>query len=892
MFQKTRSFYLLVLALVQILGIVFFCKGFFPYKVYLSGHASYHDTLSNTAEYDRLVFIVIDALRNDFVLGNNSGFDFVNSQIQKGLALPFTAKATAPTVTLPRIKALTTGTIPSFLDAILNIAESDTTSSLANQDNWVYQYQQQDNRTIYFFGDDTWIRLFPDLFRKSDGTTSFYVSDTVQVDLNVTRHIETDLKDNEWDAAILHYLGLDHIGHLDGPESPLMKPKQKEMDDAIKSIYHIVQEQDAERLQLDTNAKGTLIVVCGDHGMNEKGNHGGSSIGETSAALVFLSPKFNSRTQHPSIIDLDRKYMFGHPIVDQIDLVPTLASLFSFPVPKNNLGKIIPELYRFNQDLSDVLKGLKSNAYQLRQLLSKILPEIILDQPELSLSTDSTSRIYLEAVQLHEHYLKAKEANEKEGRQAIELYYKFIDIAQSHLANTASDYSLNLMLAGVFLICLSTSCFVYWTFLGASQLDMDWDFCKYFSVFAFTIYAISMFSSSFVEEEHRVWYYLTQTILFLAIVQRKKVHPNGIRLAILGLCQMVLLRLTIMWCHDGLSEKVLSVSESMQWHGIALTLVVSFVFSVQSVYKYTQKHSIDVNQTAYIIQTMIRITFVLILAMNSILVFVYKMRPVTDISAIPILYRDLIDWELVKPLNQVQLGKLIYNYQGAAFFVLVGLLYVTQRASLMAIEEHTENKGRATLEIFLYSLHPLVVLLNGTQNAILLLIFILQFQLLQRTLLDLPTWLTSVVMTCFAHCGFFLTGHTNSLASVDLSHAYVGVQEYNPFVIGFLTFCSNWSGGIWWTVAGWVFMAEKKGWFYHLVLQSTIFSLVLSCLSISVTVLREHLFIWTVFSPKYLYQISWTCLYHWLFQVVVGSVLVQYVLKWNPDRSILEKEEI
>ena len=79
-------------------------------------------------------------------------------------------------MTLPRIKALTTGIIPSFLDAILNIAESDTTSSLANHDNWVYQYKQQGNRSIYFFGDDTWIRLFPDLFTKTDGTTSFYVS--------------------------------------------------------------------------------------------------------------------------------------------------------------------------------------------------------------------------------------------------------------------------------------------------------------------------------------------------------------------------------------------------------------------------------------------------------------------------------------------------------------------------------------------------------------------------------------------------------------------------------------------------------------------------------------------------------------------------------------------
>lgn len=290
---------------------------------------------------------------SDFLIGKDSGFKFVNSHIEQGTAYPYTAKATAPTVTLPRIKALTTGTIPSFLDAILNIAESDTTSSLENHDNWVYQFKQQD-KTIHFFGDDTWMRLFPNMFDKTDGTTSFFVSDTTEVDLNVTRHIKTDLVEPGWDAVIFHYLGLDHIGHLGGPQSPLMKPKQQEMDQAIEAIYTIVAEQDTKRMQEQTNAKGTLIVVCGDHGMNEKGNHGGSSVGETSAGLVFMSPRFESRPrkkeQQPlSALLAHRQHVLGYPVIDQIDVVPTLATLFSFPIPKNNLGKVILDLYASKQ---------------------------------------------------------------------------------------------------------------------------------------------------------------------------------------------------------------------------------------------------------------------------------------------------------------------------------------------------------------------------------------------------------------------------------------------------------------------------------------------------------------------------------------------------------------
>ena len=57
-----------------------------------------------------------------------------------------------------------------------------------------------------------------------------------KVDDNVTRNVEPALKNSsDWDAIILHYLGLDHIGHLGGPYSPLVKPKLREMDNILKT---------------------------------------------------------------------------------------------------------------------------------------------------------------------------------------------------------------------------------------------------------------------------------------------------------------------------------------------------------------------------------------------------------------------------------------------------------------------------------------------------------------------------------------------------------------------------------------------------------------------------------------------------------------------------------
>ena len=37
------------------------------------------------------------------------------------------------------------------------------------------------------------------------------------MDNNVTRHLDDELHRKDWDVLILHYLGLDHIGHLGGP---------------------------------------------------------------------------------------------------------------------------------------------------------------------------------------------------------------------------------------------------------------------------------------------------------------------------------------------------------------------------------------------------------------------------------------------------------------------------------------------------------------------------------------------------------------------------------------------------------------------------------------------------------------------------------------------------
>ena len=155
------------------------------------------------------------------------------------------------------------------------------------------------------------------------------------MDNNVTRHVPHELRTDDWDAMIMHYLGLDHIGHKAGPLSPNMVPKQQEMDGIVHQIYQAMTKMD--------HLSNTLLILCGDHGMNDGGNHGGSAPGETSPALVFMSPKFKQLSNGrpcPTEPKWDFEY---YTLIEQSDVAPTIAGLLGVPVPQNNLGVFIPE---------------------------------------------------------------------------------------------------------------------------------------------------------------------------------------------------------------------------------------------------------------------------------------------------------------------------------------------------------------------------------------------------------------------------------------------------------------------------------------------------------------------------------------------------------------------
>ncbi|EEQ30337.1 mannose-ethanolamine phosphotransferase gpi13 [Microsporum canis] len=355
--------------LVHVIGIYFFTKGFLLTRLVLED-ISQCDVLPlqddsdvvapanlgidaprdgagkgcwHAKTFDKAVVIIIDALRYDFTIPfqkTSEGqtprlfhdnipvfYDTAVKSPNDAFLLPFIADP--PTTTLQRLKGLTTGTLPTFIDAGSNFA-----GTTIDEDNIIAQLKTAGKRVVHL-GDDTWHSLFPGYFEEelTHAYDSFNVWDLFTVDNGVTEHIFPLLHaDNstKWDVLIGHYLGVDHAGHRYGPDHPAMADKLAEMDALIRKMMEAIDDK-------------TLLVVMGDHGMDPKGDHGGESDDEVEAALWMYSKKgifgrVGDNTLLPPVTAKERP-------IPQIDLVPTLSLLLGLPIPFNNLGSPIEEAF-------------------------------------------------------------------------------------------------------------------------------------------------------------------------------------------------------------------------------------------------------------------------------------------------------------------------------------------------------------------------------------------------------------------------------------------------------------------------------------------------------------------------------------------------------------------
>ncbi|XP_011697495.1 PREDICTED: GPI ethanolamine phosphate transferase 3 [Wasmannia auropunctata] len=273
----------------------------------------------------RVVLLIVDALKYEFAEWHAEDDNAAASTTYHRNKLPvihellqrypshsrlYRFVADPPTTTMQRLKGLTTGSLPTFIEVGSNFA-----SEYIQEDNLI---DQNAAGGVVFMGDDTWTNLFPDKFMRQFPSPSFNVWDLDSVDKDVQYRIFFELKKKDWSLLIAHTLGVDHCGHKHGMRHPEMTRKLNDTNTLIKEIVASLE-------------RDMILFVVGDHGMTETGDHGGDSPNEVEAAMFVYSttPLLNGF----AIDDGDS--------VNQIDLVPTLASILGTPIPFSNLGSVI-----------------------------------------------------------------------------------------------------------------------------------------------------------------------------------------------------------------------------------------------------------------------------------------------------------------------------------------------------------------------------------------------------------------------------------------------------------------------------------------------------------------------------------------------------------------------
>ncbi|KAL8791432.1 MAG: hypothetical protein Q9213_000048 [Squamulea squamosa] len=648
--------------------------------------------------------------------------------------------------------------------------------------------------------------------------------------------------------------------------SPHMIPKQAEMDNVVRRIYR--------GLETKSQLKNTILVLCGDHGMNDAGNHGGSAEGETSPALVFISPKLSSISQGVECPATPSSGDFGfYGKVDQSDVAPTLAGLLGFPVPRNNMGVFIPDFLRFWAK-GDSVRLLKQNAEQVLGVVQETFSTVSFDDnphseacEDIAFDGARLACLWFRVRTLG--YIKGQQHDEKTEEAAL---HAFLVQGQKVMSNTASNYSIGKLYLGTATGALA----MLWTSVRLSSVLLQkWIFGAWFSL-VILAYGITMFASSYVEEEHQYWYLVASTWLWWLGMKQGRVRSR-VRSVIGAVVPLVFMRVLRGWNQTGqkyasqpdIARGVFPHHNYLLWSLVFVSYLVTLV--KMSIPSHAGKTQSLFSVTAMVVCMMglaFRISFTMADSPE-------LLRGIQVSSAF-----TLGDLNLVMQTRIVFCGIVFYavgiiisDREGRSNSKPVTRMSTPVMPRLISAGVEEQRK--------LEALHGVLTLFLMTQSRVtnvpLFALFEIQWQIIaSMDLSDVEISLTSIILQ---YSSFFAFGGSNSISSVDLSNAYNGVSGYNAGAVAILTFCSNWAGPLWWTTAALLLLGRRQPGASKSLRQ---FQLLSTCfiananmfVMVACTLLRTHLFIWTVFSPKYLYTLAWGLGQHLCINMTASTLYI------------------
>ncbi|XP_035581957.1 GPI ethanolamine phosphate transferase 2 isoform X1 [Zalophus californianus] len=944
---------------IEVLGVALFLRGFFPTPVRSSSRTEHQaeppapepsaGASSNWTKlppplFRKVVIMLIDGLRDDFVFGSKGVkfMPYTTYLVEKGASHSFVAEAKLPTVTMPRIKALMTGSLPGFIDVVRNL-----NSPALLEDNVITQAKAAGKRII-FYGDETWVKLFPRHFVEYDGTTSFFVSDYTEVDDNVTRHLDKVLKRGDWDVLILHYLGLDHIGHVSGPSSPLIGHKLREMDSILMKIHTSLLSEERETLVPN------LLVLCGDHGMSETGGHGASSVEELNTALILISSAFERK---PGDIRRPKH-------VQQTDLAATLAIGLGLPIPGSSVGSLLFPTVE-GRPVREQLRFLHLNAVQLSKLLQENVPSYTkepgFEQFKMSERLHGNwIRLYLEennsevlfnlGAKVRRQYLDAlRTLSLSLSRQVAQydiysmlvgtvmvlevLALLLLSIPQALSSEAELEvplwspvfsllfYLMFLVLSALHVIvCTSaeSSCYfcgLSWLTAGGVMALISALLCAVGSALAKMFadgkflsknpahpkarwseldvlillgtmgHVLSLGASSFIEEEHQTWYFLINTLclalcheIYRNCFLRDDCEPQQCSHVEEGFVSPApALQDRSIRCNMLEPHRVSKGPTSLDTlRGYEKWMVLASPWVILTCCRLLR----SLNQTGvqwahrpdlghWLTSSDHKAELSVLAALSLIVIFALVQRRCSLTSKVAMAlgllgvycYRAaignvLFPWQR----DSKDISKGVIEARFVHVFVL-GILF-TGTKDLLKSQVIAADFTIKTVGLWeIYSGLVLLAALLFRPHNLPVLVFSLFIQTIMTKFIWKPLRHDAAEITImhywFGQAFFYFQGNSNSIATVDVSAGFVGLDTYMEVPAMFLTAFATFAGPVLWASHLVSFLSSETSGSalgHACFCYALICSFPVSAYIILVTSLRYHLFIWSVFSPKLLYE--------------------------------------
>ncbi|VDK87918.1 unnamed protein product, partial [Litomosoides sigmodontis] len=833
------------------ISLLLFQRGFLLKRVELTSRSSCSDVASRNAcwfpaQYQRIIIVLIDALRYDFVAPPQPQFNssnkaysghfstitrLLNDRRESAVLMHF--RADAPTTTMQRLKALTTGSLPTFIDVGSNFA-----GTAILEDNWIDEILATNRNNLF-----------------------------------------DELKKSDWTVLIAHFLGVDHCGHKYGPNHPEMPKKLKEMNKILAEVVDV----------LDND---TLLLVMGDHGMTENGDHGGDEPLETDAALFMFAKN---------------KLVFAEPpeSVSQVDIVPTISLLLDSPIPYSNIGTLI--------DFTIVPKyralAISSNAEQMMRYGRTVVAETQL--PELdslirSFENNGNVENSVDYMRRLQELLRASWTEFNSNFMRI----GFLSLLDTMLSVYDSLYTKNILFAslvfrsGLFFIEISVF------LIGDDEYYMAiLDFLLSFSLiirlvqtartlfsFTSTVWKIAVFciavahassflSNSYIVFESSVIRFLTQTLVVIAFCESfsNRSHSNRHQprsfLTILGnrfswqrclifIAIILLLRLGILFekCREEQGDACEATIFSQPFSHIphSPTKIMRFILGIVvqiaaacMATRFLQNYPSEIWTSTFIFPT--------------------------TVATIALWLSFWLPEDTFSHFAQFSLGaaQIVYGLS------LINLLIICFHAAHIGM--FWSGSGCAISYLMCISSVLFLILGDGLAFSFLSLIIIM---FLIPFVID-DEYYQTVFLVFLSSYGFFSLSHQPTFSSIPWQAAFVGVPGNFAIqmVPGALVVAHIFASQIITSVALPMLVVRQNcrqdglsHWTYKLILFHSLKALAVCAMAV---VHRRHLMVWKIFAPKFIFESLSLC-------VICFTLLITNCIFWKlvipPPFDLAEKK--